>query len=1284
MADIQNRLETVFTANTKALEQSFNKMKGRLKDWANSTDGIVNKTNIAWKQAEATQARYNQVLQNSKEKIEIVKKSMMVFRQSISSNIKKINEKQQAIKDLEEQNKKLENRQKFLNYSIKQSSEQSKEYRKNLTELDKTIAETALKKKELGDQIKKNNTQIKKSTDIIANRYTPNLKELTNSETKYKNKLKDRQSVIDEIKNKILKLSVEERKANLFLKTKAIPSQIRFAKAIENKKDEISKYVRTLDSELQAQYRANGINAIARKGAQKYSKELATLEKKQLALKEAVKKATETIEKAPEALEKKRIEETKAQIILNNTKKTLNEYKKEIGEVQKKMNNINETIKSYSQTNKNLNEDLKNVKNSEKALGKEKQKKINIISAIKTSLQKIQKEYEKYDNTIKRNNYLIELNKSGIRSAIVSNLTKEISLKRLKKQEDGYNQTISNTNSRLEILKQKMSLLDPKITHLRQLINNLKNTFVVLGSYIQTFGAIAISTFTAIGRSITNSIQNSFNLATNSIRGYINKTVDASKTLLQSLSIIGTVGGYAFEKLASETQSLSNKILSVSTSVEDSNKTFYKLNDVANMSRSNISDLSSVFLKFEIANKQMGISSEESLRQVETVSKGLKLQGASASESAAALLQLSQAYASGRLQGDEFRSLTENFPLLLTYVAKSIGVTTDKVRELSKDGAITTKVLRKAFEQMAEDVDDKFNKLPIVVGDSFVILRNKIVKSLYSINQNTKILDNLALSIVKFGDTIDKYTPFIERFIISLDVEKLKLMAGVVLGALTPALVSLGLAFAGALLFLSPFMIAGYLVANNFEDLKNKAIELTGGIEGLKTQFNQFKNEIQIIIDGVVKSFQEKMEVISNTVIPALRRAFEKIQPKLDDYKEILSNISDIANNVFELGMIAIGKAIDGISVIITNPLFTSALKTITDFFADFTSVEKWKKALQDIGEHLEKYMIWYESFSIAMIAIAGAFLVIKTQALITAFWSALVILTPILWAAVPALWSVAAGVIAATWPLLLIVIAIIAVIAAIIWVVYNFEWLKEQAGKIWEFIKKQVQNVWNQIKIIFSIAWEYIKTVFNNIFNIIKQTISTVIDWFKDKIAKVPGIINDIIEKAKTAATDFGNAIKDNIKAGIEVLLSWITEKFEWITKKTKEIVDGAKNAAKSTGSAIVNTPGNVANWVGGLFRASGGPVSASQPYIVGDNPDGTLNSTSELFVPKVNGNIYSAKDTRKMLSGGNNVYITNNYGQGLNGATKSQIESLIIDNSKAIKDILNKHGKTNISFTN
>jgi len=67
--------------------------------------------------------------------------------------------------------------------------------------------------------------------------------------------------------------------------------------------------------------------------------------------------------------------------------------------------------------------------------------------------------------------------------------------------------------------------------------------------------------------------------------------------------------------------------------------------------------------------------------------------GASAQAASAAFLQLSQALGSGRLQGDEFRSIAEQVPGILRLVADEMGVTVGQLKKLGADGKITSDIL---------------------------------------------------------------------------------------------------------------------------------------------------------------------------------------------------------------------------------------------------------------------------------------------------------------------------------------------------------------------------------------------------------------------------------------------------------------------------------------------------------------------------------------------------------------------------------------------------------------
>ena len=104
-----------------------------------------------------------------------------------------------------------------------------------------------------------------------------------------------------------------------------------------------------------------------------------------------------------------------------------------------------------------------------------------------------------------------------------------------------------------------------------------------------------------------------------------------------------------------------------------------------------------------------------SLAEIETVYKGFNAvalaSGTSAEAASGAFLQLSQALGSGRLQGDEFRSVAEQVPGILRLVANEMGVTVGQLKQLGSDGKITSDVLINALAKGFEENKDKIAEL---------------------------------------------------------------------------------------------------------------------------------------------------------------------------------------------------------------------------------------------------------------------------------------------------------------------------------------------------------------------------------------------------------------------------------------------------------------------------------------------------------------------------------------------------------------------------------------------
>lgn len=163
----------------------------------------------------------------------------------------------------------------------------------------------------------------------------------------------------------------------------------------------------------------------------------------------------------------------------------------------------------------------------------------------------------------------------------------------------------------------------------------------------------------------------------------------------------------------------------------------------AERSRGSYQNMVDVVSKLGILAKDSFSNSEEMIAFTEIMQKAFKVGGASAQEQAAAMYQLTQAMAAGKLQGDEFRSISESAPLLAQAIAKVTGKSMGDLKELSSKGLITADVMKAAMFSMADEVNAKFETLPLTFADIGIKVKNvagKIFED--TINQVSRFLNS--------------------------------------------------------------------------------------------------------------------------------------------------------------------------------------------------------------------------------------------------------------------------------------------------------------------------------------------------------------------------------------------------------------------------------------------------------------------------------------------------------------------------------------------------------------
>ncbi len=119
----------------------------------------------------------------------------------------------------------------------------------------------------------------------------------------------------------------------------------------------------------------------------------------------------------------------------------------------------------------------------------------------------------------------------------------------------------------------------------------------------------------------------------------------------------------------------------------------------------------------------------ETIAFLETMNKSFVVGGASIEEQKSAMLQLTQAMASGKLQGDELRSLAETSPALIQAIANKLGVTRGEVKKLGADGKITADIVKTAMLDASDAIDQQFRNMPMTWGRAWQNFLNFVTKA---------------------------------------------------------------------------------------------------------------------------------------------------------------------------------------------------------------------------------------------------------------------------------------------------------------------------------------------------------------------------------------------------------------------------------------------------------------------------------------------------------------------------------------------------------------------------
>jgi len=298
-------------------------------------------------------------------------------------------------------------------------------------------------------------------------------------------------------------------------------------------------------------------------------------------------------------------------------------------------------------------------------------------------------------------------------------------------------------------------------------MGTIQNSIVLNDRMTQTFTAInraiesTINAISTLGGKNVNintanliSARQQLAIAENEMQNMVGTSQQLNNNLSKTKGIVGEIVGklktafglaavvMATKKtieLSDQNAQITARLNLVSDAPEQLKKQIYQS---ANDARVAYTDSMNQVAKLGLLAKDSFNNTNEIVKFTNLMNKAFKVSGTGAQEATSAMYQLTQAMAAGKLQGDEFRSVMENAPMVAQAIAKYMNVPLGQLKELGAKGQITADIIKNALFNAGDEINEKFKTLPLTWQDVWVQTKNFAIRQLDGVLQKVNQVAN--------------------------------------------------------------------------------------------------------------------------------------------------------------------------------------------------------------------------------------------------------------------------------------------------------------------------------------------------------------------------------------------------------------------------------------------------------------------------------------------------------------------------------------------------------------
>ncbi|MBW3498878.1 tape measure protein [Janthinobacterium sp. NKUCC08_JDC] len=205
----------------------------------------------------------------------------------------------------------------------------------------------------------------------------------------------------------------------------------------------------------------------------------------------------------------------------------------------------------------------------------------------------------------------------------------------------------------------------------------------------------------------------------------INSAANAMKTALAGIGI--GAGLAEIIKMADEYAKFTAQLRLASTSLADYAASYDAVKRIAKTSQQDLASTGVLYARIANGTRELGTTQKQVADITETVNLALRVSGATATESASAQLQLSQAFASGTLRGEEFNAVNEAAPRLMKALADGMGLPVGALKAMAGEGQITSNIMATVLPKALESLREESKNIQTISG-AFTVLKNEMLE----------------------------------------------------------------------------------------------------------------------------------------------------------------------------------------------------------------------------------------------------------------------------------------------------------------------------------------------------------------------------------------------------------------------------------------------------------------------------------------------------------------------------------------------------------------------------